>query len=173
MKWLAALLLIAAPAVAQAQTVTIARGEAVTLTQDDGGVWGVDRKAAPDATPDEASTAAKFVRGDMNDAVGPNVKPIPADPNAPPPMPQKGKLRLHFVKTPGADQSMLVIENGYDRGMVYRATIRVGDRSGPTDVCLVMPGRLGYEHWPYAIDALVLSDIRLVPWKDGDPVPCE
>jgi len=168
--WFAALVLIVLPVAAPAQTVTIARGEAVTLSQDDGGVWGVDNRGPEAIAPFEAAHAEKFRRGDFDDAVGPNGK-VTADTTNP--TPARSKIKLHFVRPDGGDHSMLVIENGYDRGMVYRARMRTGGKTEPTDVCLVMPGRFGFEYWPYPIDALELSDIRLVPWQDGNPIRCE
>jgi hypothetical protein len=37
--------------------------------------------------------------------------------------------------------ALLVIENGYGDGLRYRAVMRRGDRTAPTDVCLVMLGK--------------------------------
>jgi hypothetical protein len=50
--------------------------------------------------------------------------------------------------------------------------MRRGEKSAPTDVCLVIPGKSSSEHWPFQLDRLDLSDMRLVAWKSGDEVSC-
>ena len=167
-----AIVLLVAPAVASAQTVTIKRGEAVTVTVDDNGAREAERAdIAPTNFEIVSSTEAQ--RGDYDQAIGPNVQAIGSDGSgALAPKPAPGKIVLRFIRTPGKDQSLLSIQNGYDRALVYRAAMRVGASTRPTDVCLVIPGKLGIEHWPFAIDALDLSDLRLVAWKPGDPVQC-
>lgn len=172
LKWIAGLTLVLAPVAATAQTLTIKRGEAVTLTMDDKGTQVVDRG---DVAPSnfEIVYSAEVQRGDYAEATGPNV--LPANPDgsgALAPKPEPGKIVLHFIRTPGKDQSLLSIQNGYDQALVYRAVMHVGTKSAPTDVCLVIPGKIGTEHWPFAIDALDLSELHLVAWKAGDPIPC-
>jgi hypothetical protein len=71
------------------------------------------------------------------------------------------------------ESRLLLIENGYDRGLRYRATIYRRGRSEPTDVCVVIPERRGYEHWPYPIDRIELSGLTLFPLREGDPLTCE
>jgi hypothetical protein len=39
-------------------------------------------------------------------------------------------------------------------------------------VCIVLPGKRGYEHWPYPIEKIELSEFTVEPWKEGDPVTC-
>lgn len=84
---------------------------------------------------------------------------------------QRDAVRATLRKTPEGHM-LLSIENGYEQGVTYRAMILRGDRRTPTDVCLVRPGGRGYEHWPYAFDAIEISALRLQDWKDGDPIPC-
>jgi len=179
LKWLLGAVIAATPiaAQAQAQSVTIARGEAVTLALDeaDGKTTPreIDRKPAPDASVFETAVSAKFGGGALNNATGANGQPLTdAQIGAASPKAAPNTIALHFLRTPGKDQSLLVIANGYDRGMVYRATMRVKGQAQATDVCVVMPGKVGLEHWPYAIDALALSDFRLVPWKPEDGIVC-
>jgi hypothetical protein len=88
-------------------------------------------------------------------------KPAPLKPNT---------VVIAFVVENG--QSGLIIRNGYDMGFVYRARITRDGREGPTDVCLVMPKKRGYEHWPYPISQIELSDLSLRPWKPKDGLPC-
>ena len=40
-----------------------------------------------------------------------------------------------------------------------------------TDVCLVIPRRHGFEHWPHPIERLEIYDVRFVAWQEGDPSP--
>lgn len=172
LKWILGVALMLAPVVASAQTVTIRRGEAVTVVVDDQGTRVVDRA---DTTPSdfEGARSAEAERGDYAQATGPNFKVLrQAGSGALAPKPAPDKIVLRFIRTPGKDQSLLSIQNGYDRALIYRAAMRVGKDSRPTDVCLVMPGKFGVEHWPFAIDALDLSALRLVAWKPGDPVTC-
>lgn len=82
------------------------------------------------------------------------------------------KIEIVFVVI-GDKDSVLAILNGYDRALVYRAKIAVRGKAGPTDVCLVMPGRRGYEHWPYAIERIELTALTLVDWSPEDGIPCK
>lgn len=81
------------------------------------------------------------------------------------------QLDLRFVTIDGK-ATMLALANGYDDAIVYRAKITARGETKPTDVCLVMPAKRGYEHWPYVIDKIELSSFTHVAWKVGDPIPC-
>lgn len=83
-----------------------------------------------------------------------------------------GKIEIAFVVI-GDKDSVLVILNGYERALVYRARITVRGKTGPTDVCLVMPGKRGYEHWPYAIERIELTALTLVDWSPEDGITCK
>ena len=81
-------------------------------------------------------------------------------------------VQLRFMSI--ADRhALLVVENGYDMALVYRARMIRNGETEHTDVCVVTPGNGSYEHWPHPIDRLVLSDFRLVPWEDGREVTCQ
>jgi hypothetical protein len=68
----------------------------------------------------------------------------------------------------------LLIENGYSQAFRYRAImIEPGESSQHTDVCIVLPALRALEHWPFALERIELSALRLAPWRDGDPIPCE
>ena len=177
LKWLLGAVIAATPIAAQAQSVTIARGEAVTLALDEASgkttPREIDRKPAPDASVFETAVAAKFAGGAFDNATGANGQPMTdAQIGAASPRAAPNTVQLHFFRTPTKDQSLLVIANGYDRGMVYRATMHVKGQSQATDVCVVMPGKVGLELWRFAIDSLNLSDIKLVPWKPEDGIVC-
>jgi hypothetical protein len=81
-----------------------------------------------------------------------------------------GQISLSFS---GGAQSMLVVRNGYDRALVYRARMHVGSRSAATSVCVVLPKLMSFEQWPHPIDKLELSNFKLVESKDGASIRCE
>lgn len=163
------MMMAAVPAAAQV-TLEANQETMLQLTSGTGGIKAVPRPATL------TSYDRDFVeqtRGNV--PTGDNVylgKPAPGitlpaiEPNA---------IIMRFVVVDGPEgkkESVLVIENGYGQGITYRARISVGEKSGATDVCLVMPGKRGYELWPYAIDKIELAAFELVPWQNGDPIPC-
>lgn len=167
------LLLIAAPAAAQETrpTVSLQPGDAATVRlgpQGDAGA--VDRNGAR-WTAHDLAVARHMVGQPIPDAPVPTAEPIPGE-NMPAPSPitpNQIRLRFHAI----ADRhTLLIIENGYDHAIVYRARMRRDGRELATDVCLIMPGRRGYEHWPHMIERLDLSDFRVEDWQEGSPVPC-
>lgn len=94
------------------------------------------------------------------DAMGPNGAVVHSD--KPPPQIESGHIRFTFASF-GKD-TVLVIENGFPRSFMYRARIGRGSQSAVTDVCQIMPSKRGYEHWPYPIDWIEITDIRPVEW---------
>ena len=157
------------PATALAQDgFAVGMGREITITLD-----GAAKATDPvEITPDdfEIQSGLQFNRGDHAEAMGPVGKPMygatpPVTPNL---------VRVRFTPVAGAKPgSLLVIANGYDRALVWRAFILVRGKTKPTDVCIVLPGRHGVEHWPYPIEAIGLADMRLEPWKPEDGVRCE
>lgn len=83
-----------------------------------------------------------------------------------------GEVNFTLVQFPQG-QSALVVKNGYDRALVYRARLHRGKRRSSATVCLVIPGKRGIEHWPFRIDAIEISEMRLEPWQRGNPVLCK
>jgi hypothetical protein len=165
----------AAGAGADRKTITIRSGQEVTLAIGKAGaVSETARGAASALDPFETAVVRQFVGGDFRQAVGANSAPIsegeggipesdPVDPNI---------VRIKFATVRGG-HSLLIIENGYGKALTYRAVIRKGRRSQPTDVCQVPPASYGFEHWPYAIDQIDLSGLRLGPWTEGQAPVCE
>jgi len=86
--------------------------------------------------------------------------------------PPPGQIGFHFAHIQNGTQSLLVIENGYDRALAYRARVTVGGRTRATGVCLLPPHARGYEHWPFVIERIELSSMRLVDWNADKQVPC-
>src|SRR4051794_40691286 len=171
--FLAAIIAIGTPALAQnREPVTLAPEQAITLRLDESGAT-VAREDAGRASwgPFELAVARQFSGLPPPKGAAPAIG-IPSDGSLPPAPPvQRDRLRLRFMSIAG-QHSILILENGYERATVFRARIIRGSEARPTDVCLVMPMRFGFEHWPYPLDRIEISDIHLVPWRSGDPVPC-
>jgi hypothetical protein len=72
-------------------------------------------------------------------------------------------LRFTAKQIEGTTLTVLIIDNGYDRMLQYKADI-VGH--GPTDVCQVRPGVPSFENWPSPFLEIDLHDFQLV---DADP----
>ena len=166
-------LLVAAPATAQEgrPTVSLQPGDAATVRLGPrGGEGSVERNAAR-WTAYDLAVARHMVGQPIPEAPVETAQALPAE-NMPAPTPiapNQIRLRFHAV----ADRhTVLVIENGYDRAIVYRARMRREGRDQATDVCLVMPGRRSFEHWPHMMDRLDLSDFRVEEWQQGSAVPC-
>lgn len=156
------------------ETVTLQRGQAATLQFDEGGgALLMETSAAPEMTPFELSVSRDFVRGAFDHAIGDTVAPITTAKRPEAEEVQPHMVRLKFVQIPDTDHTLLLIENGYGQGLRYRAVMHVDGEGERTDVCLVMPNLRSLEHWPYGVDAIELSDFHLLPWRDGDPLPCE
>lgn len=183
MGWLSILasLAVLAPGAAPAEAgerdgvVTIAVGEAVTLTLDDGGrPHETARGPAPRLTPFEAAAVWNLTNRVYGEPLGAEFAPIQsgedgvpeADPIAP------GAIRIKFVSLERHGTTLL-IRNGYPAGLAYRARIRVSGSARTTDVCEVLPRRVAIEHWPEPIEAIELSRLHFVPWIEGQTPICE
>jgi hypothetical protein len=169
----AAMASLGATALAQDRLpVTLAPEEAITLRLDESGeTLAREDPGRAEWTPFDLAVA-RFLSG-----ITPPKAPVPAmelprDGSFPPaPAAHPGRLRLRLMSIAG-QHSMLILENGYDRAIVFRARMTRGGETRSTDVCLVRPMRFGFEHWPQPLDRIEISDIRFVPWRAGDPVPC-
>lgn len=170
----AACLTIAAPAAAQeTAAVTLAPGESVTVRIDDGGVIGAPERGRAEWTPYDIAAARHLSGIPTPGSAVPYATPLPRGGGIPAePAVEPGRLQFKFLSIAGR-HSLLAIENGYAQALAYRARMTRGDQTRTTDVCIVIPGRHGYEHWPHTIDRLELSDFRFVAWRPGDPVPCQ
>jgi hypothetical protein len=160
---MAAAMLAAIPA--QAQEVTLEPAQGVTLHVGTDGAVQADATGHAEVLPFDGAflkqVEAAYASGqELFTSTAQDAPPIARE-----------ALTLRFIVLDGK-ATMLALENGYDEGLVYRATIEVKGRSQPTDVCLVLPGKRGYEHWPYAITKITLHHFSRVHWSDGDPLPC-
>ena len=164
----------AAPVAAQdIPELALSPGEAVTVRIDGGG-----RGLAPERGKAEWSDfdvyAARHLAGiTPPEAPIPVATPFPSSSADPSPEPVPAglvRVRLHSI---AGKHTLLVVENGLDRALAYRARMTANGQSRPTDVCVVMPGQPSYEHWPHPIDRIELSAFRHVPWTHGQPPTCE
>ena len=114
-------------------------------------------------------TSGKFdwAMGENAAAVSDDEMGMTADPVAP------NEIHIAFRQIGDSDHRLLVVANGYTRALAFRAAIRVDGKERYTDVCTVMPGIHGFEHWPFASDRIILTDLRLEEWSAGTPPRCE
>jgi len=164
--WLAAaVMMAAAPASAQV-TLEANQATSIKLTANGGAIVAAPR-------PAELGEHDRSFVEEMRDSVAnsDNIVMGSAAPGIDPPPVALGQIEIIFVVLDGKE-TVLVMVNGYDQAVTYRARIWAEGRDAPTDVCLLLPGKRGYEQWPFAIDRIELSAFRTEPWKDGDPIPC-
>lgn len=146
---IAALALIAA---ADAPTLDIARDRGVTV-QVLGNGFTATAPAAAKLAPFEADVADFKLPGDL-----------------PPVTPDRVKFKL--IGYP-AGQTLLAVENGYAKALAYHAVLHLGGETRSTMVCVVKPGKRAMERWPFAVDRVELSALRLADRKEGAPAPCQ
>jgi hypothetical protein len=172
-----AIAMLAGPAAAQsverADSLTLRLGETALIELDPSGqMLIVERGQASPFSDDDMRMLRAMLAGALGPAVGPDSAPIPASPESGPTFTRANALRMSFVEVPDGGGVVLRIENGYDRGLEYRAAIFADFRTTSTDVCTVRPLLRGYEHWPYPIMLITMSDARLFPWSEGQRVVC-
>lgn len=172
MRWfrLAAPMLLWVGSALHAQSVpdiALAPGEAVTVRIDTAGPperqpaqWTqfdlfVARQLAGETPPDAPVPEASPIYG------GPRTDPIPQD-----------RIRIRFHSIAGR-HAMLVVENGSDLALTYRARMTGNGQTRHTDVCVVRPHLPSYEYWPHPLDRIALSDFRFVSWEEGRVPTCE
>jgi hypothetical protein len=73
-------------------------------------------------------------------------------------------IRVTFEQAAGKPDMILRVDNGYERTLDYRAVIiRAGGMQREhTSVCLIQPGVIAFEAWPYPIASVELSGFRFV-----------
>jgi hypothetical protein len=130
----------------------------------------VDGGAASALTAGETKLIQQLVR-DHPDAFG--AKGVAVHSDQPMPPIAQNHIRFTFIPFEAGTQSLLLIENGFDRSFLYTARISRGGRAAQTDVCQVLPDKRGVEHWPYPLDGIEITNIHPIQWKDGDPIRCE
>ena len=154
---------------AMAQSIPLHPGETVTVRFEGG------KPIAEGTTPARPMTKyeAYILWRAQTQAVPPGVKEMPpgfafqGEGPSDAPHPSDGRLQITMRRVPGIapgapDGTMLLLENGYASALRYRADMRSGNRLARTDVCDAVPHLLGLEYWPYVIDELDLSNLRLI-----------
>jgi len=170
---------LSSPAIAReghqiAVALDVDSGAVVEIGDDGTGVAGLDGEKLAPPTPWVRSVARQLTSGQYDWAMGENAATFSRDDMAiPPDAVPPGEVHIAFRQIGDSDHRLLVISNGYDRALSYRAHIRVKGKDHYTDVCTVLPGIHGFEHWPYAIEAITLSELRLEDWPEGKKPRCE
>jgi hypothetical protein len=172
---LLASLLLAQPAAARDDSVTLDNGQAVNIRVDGDGAVALEGDGPAFLSDfDRAAIRMLLDHPDRAALNGPNALPFGAeDVGVQARAPAPDQVRILFTQIAGGTQTVLILENGYNQALVYRARITRRGAAQPTDVCLVMPGRRGYEHWPYAIDSIELDGFRLEFWEPSRGIRCE
>ena len=93
--------------------------------------------------------------------------PLPPDPGIAP-----NQVRISFVSAAGGKEAVLIVENGYPRALRYHIPVVGDSKTYYPDVCMVAPGRRGYERFPVKLDRGTITGPELVAWSRGDPLPC-
>lgn len=166
----AAAIAIAVPASAQ---VTLTPGQRVTVTIAGRGSIdiGEPTRAVLGANGEAALSQVRALPAPPDGEIAPPPVPVQRNPKVAVPLPVPGQVGISFLVPDGRD-SVLIVENGYDRAFSYRLRITLKGRTRPTDVCIVVPGKRAYEYWPDVIDSVELTEIELQDWQPGDPVTC-
>ena len=177
MSWSRAVIVLAAciasPSSAQEiPAVALSPGEAVTVRFDDGGRVGEPERGAASwssfdiyaarqlagMTPPEAPVREGIL---MEGVEGVAPDPIPAS-----------EVRIRFLSIMDR-HALLVVENGRDRALAYRARMTVDGTTRHTDVCVVLPRLPSYEHWPHPIERIELTEFRFIAWAPARAPTCE
>jgi hypothetical protein len=83
----------------------------------------------------------------------------------------KDVLQIRMWQEPGKADTYLVVTNHFHENVKYAAAMLFpqAEEFHSTSSCAVLgDGRSGYEHWPYAIFQLVISDFEF----RGTELPC-
>lgn len=85
-----------------------------------------------------------------------------------------GIVRIAFIQKATDSEAVLVVVNGADRPLTYRATMTLPwGKTETTGVCDVAPGKQALEHWPHAVAAFDLDRFNLGPRQGGSPATCQ
>ncbi|HEX6375446.1 MAG TPA: hypothetical protein VFZ91_06970 [Allosphingosinicella sp.] len=163
-----------APPADSRRTLTLRRGQTATLRlRPDGRLELVERGSAADAPASQIEDV--FVRAMASGALAKSpegklpessLKHLPQTP-----LIGADAVRLTMKQAPGGGTA-LVVENGYDRTLYYRAWMLTGERGRATSVCEVPPKLPSYEHWPHPIDQLDLAGFGLRRPEPGQAPEC-
>jgi hypothetical protein len=145
--------------------------QAVVLQIEPSGDYLVTGISRAEWTPFDVAAARHLAGQTPPQVPQTTAEPLTADIMPEPPQLPPGQVAVRFMAIAGR-HALLVVENGYDQALVYRARMSRNGQTRSTDVCVVPPRLGSYEHWPHPIERLTLSDFRLVPWREGQEVTC-
>lgn len=155
-----------------APSVQLKAGETITLSLAGDGVTVVERAPAQGLSLFEAEALKQMQAHYQTTPEGTGVvPPMPLETASRPKPLTPATIRMTLRMVPGDQRegthAMLTIENGYGRMLAYRAAMQANGRAAHTDVCDVLAGKPGFEHWPYPFESLQLSDFELVDRPPG------
>ena len=167
------LLVLPSPAAAQdLPAISLTSGEAVTIHFDDGGRPSPARRSVAGWTPFDLYVARHLAGMTPPDAPVPEGMPIDAAEGLEPQPIPRDEVRLRMLSIAG-QHTLLVVENGRERALAFRAHMVVDGERRHTDVCVVLPHLPSFEHWSFPIERLELSDFRFILWAPGRNPTCE
>jgi len=165
---------LAAPSFAQdVDAISLVPEEAVLVHLDaDGNSVGPRERSRAEWTPFDLAVARHAAGLPSVQESVPVATPMMRDSDLPAPrLILPSALRVRFMMIAG-QHSVLILENGYDRALVFRARMTRGGETRSTDVCLVPANQRSFEHWPHPIERIDLDAFRFVAWQPGGPPPC-
>lgn len=160
----------AAAAMAGPLVVRLEMGSQAVIDLDQQGTPRLQGDRAEPLSAAELEMVDTLVRNHP-DAIGPKSAPLYSPQGMPAPV--RNQIRFRFVPFAAGSHAVLMVENGVRRSYMYKARIGRGDRSIMTDVCQLVPEKRNVEHWPYQIDWIEISDLRVVTYREGNPPLCE
>ena len=148
-----------APPADPARTISLTPGESVTFRiRPDGRLELVERAAIAEAPASQfedmmvSAMASGLMEGKKKGKLPPSaLKHLPERPTPP-----AGAIRLS-MKRAGEKSTVLVVENGAEGMLYYRAWMSAGGREAATSVCDVAAQIPSFEHWPHRIERLDLA----------------
>jgi hypothetical protein len=150
------------------QKVTIHRGETVTVR-----MVGDRQFLTGGRDPVAAGVSSQLEESflSMQAAGAKTVLPKRLDlPKEPPVLANVVQLTMKAGATAG--QTLLIVENGYDRPLRYRARIVRASGTEPTSVCEVAPHKIVFEYWSEKLETLDLSEFELVQAQSDGGLHC-
>jgi hypothetical protein len=154
-------------------TAALIPGESASILMNETGIQAIERVVRSPSSYDLA-VGAHLSENQSAANSGKNFGLLrEGDEGIPPADPiRRGRIGISFTALKDGS-SLLMIENGYDLRFTYRARIVTNEGAEPTDVCQVVPGKRGYEHWPMVVKRIELSAMHLEAGDDTTGLRCE
>ena len=173
MRWISggALILAANSAAAETQApfkLRLEMGSQAVLSVDEKGTPRTDGNRAEPLSAVELEVVQTLIR-DHPDAFGPKSASLYSRGMT---SPAANRIRFRLVPFAAGSQSVLIVENGLSQSYMYKARMGYGEKTIITDVCQLVPEKRNVEHWPYQIDWIEISEVRVVSYEEGKPLLC-